>query len=52
VIFHKRRNLYISTSPLTKVLGLHTTKSSLHQSKTKNYKRRPSLCHLGLTICS
>jgi hypothetical protein len=34
-IFCKRRNIYKSASPLTKVLGLHATKSLLHQSKTK-----------------
>jgi hypothetical protein len=33
--FHKRGNIYKSVSPLTKVLGLHATKSLLHQSKTK-----------------
>jgi hypothetical protein len=33
--FHKRGNIYKSASPLTKVLGLHATKSLLHQSKTK-----------------
>jgi hypothetical protein len=33
--FRKRRNIYKSASPLTKVLGLHATKSLLHQSKTK-----------------
>jgi hypothetical protein len=33
--FRKRINIYKSASPLTKVLGLHVTKSLLHQSKTK-----------------
>jgi hypothetical protein len=33
--FHKRGNIYKSVSLLTKVLGLHATKSLLHQSKTK-----------------
>jgi hypothetical protein len=33
--FGKRRNIYKSASPLTKVLGLHANKSLLHQSKTR-----------------
>jgi hypothetical protein len=37
--FRKRGNIYKSASPLTKILGLHATKSLLHQNKTKNYKK-------------
>jgi hypothetical protein len=47
----EKKHIYIYANPLTKVLGLHTTKGFYNQKhKLKTTTKEPSLCHLSILL--
>jgi hypothetical protein len=46
----EKKHIYIDANPLTKVLGLHTTKSFTPKAEIGNYNKRSNLHHLSILL--